>query len=919
MSNDYYQFENEFIPGTLAKAEELNEAFLAVEVAFDEAGVDIGRAIKLPEGFNSDLAEVTVGQRRFKVIGFNGLGELSLRGAFVYLGDWVTGFSYSENSIYRDPLTKNLYVVLIDHISTSIADDLIALKVALAINVFDVEQQRILAEAAADVAIANKLQTELDRVQTGLDRVQTGQDRIATAADRLFIEWAVDQFDDRYLGAKAVEPSLDNDGNPLQPGAIYLNTVTGFLRIYGPTGWFTFNIADEAIRAEFAAESARLSELMAATSENNALAYANAALAAAKTYSTIAQGLAATINGQYFLVATAQVQTFDVYQNNAGAALLKGQIDFGTAGKFYADGIDAFTVTDQLGFMLFYVEQDYFLFDNNFSDLKSVLTSLSGAANAVQVNDDGVSAVYVSDQLGFYVFEVSDLGVFFSAGYNDLESEIQFIKNELSGNNAESRVVLSQNTANLANLETINTTPQTHVTVPFYGYSLYMGYGQSNALGQESWPRLSKTQPFDNLMIGDSLRGNDMLVSANFVPTNGATLKPLIATVQNRANGTLIDDATIAATPEPNGNFAGETQIEGALNFSRREFLNRMALASDTSRRFVGSVTAVSGQSIAALSNGQPIFNKFKAASSVLKGIADGEARTSGIAATLYNQGEQDYSVSTPFETYKNALVQLADDIQSQVAQTIFAQGNLRRVPFLFAQTRVPGGLTRDDLVISRAQNEVGKEQNSKGMYLVGPNYPVPDKGIHLDPNGQRWLAQQFGKVYSRIISGKGWLHMHIKSVQKTGPRTLIVSCHVPCPPIQFKPVYTSTSGALVAQNFADRGFSLLQNYVEATDVGTYVQILGVEVVAPTVLKITTATDIDTDGVVILRYADFGGSPLQHTGNGNVCDSDPTIADSVYEYSAGTGQTLDKSIVELDGKPYPLCNFLVADQLTVQL
>jgi hypothetical protein len=46
-----------------------------------------------------------------------------------------------------------------------------------------------------------------------------------------------DLFDDRYLGAKASDPSVDNDGNPLVTGAMYFNTTTNSTRIYNGTSW----------------------------------------------------------------------------------------------------------------------------------------------------------------------------------------------------------------------------------------------------------------------------------------------------------------------------------------------------------------------------------------------------------------------------------------------------------------------------------------------------------------------------------------------------------------------------------------------------------------------------------------------------------------------------------------------------------
>jgi hypothetical protein len=44
-------------------------------------------------------------------------------------------------------------------------------------------------------------------------------------------------FDDRYLGAKASDPTVDNDGNPLVTGAMYFSTASNSTRIYNGSGW----------------------------------------------------------------------------------------------------------------------------------------------------------------------------------------------------------------------------------------------------------------------------------------------------------------------------------------------------------------------------------------------------------------------------------------------------------------------------------------------------------------------------------------------------------------------------------------------------------------------------------------------------------------------------------------------------------
>ena len=46
-----------------------------------------------------------------------------------------------------------------------------------------------------------------------------------------------DEFDDIYLGAKASPPTVDNDGNPLQTGALYYDTTSELMYVYSGTGW----------------------------------------------------------------------------------------------------------------------------------------------------------------------------------------------------------------------------------------------------------------------------------------------------------------------------------------------------------------------------------------------------------------------------------------------------------------------------------------------------------------------------------------------------------------------------------------------------------------------------------------------------------------------------------------------------------
>jgi hypothetical protein len=46
-----------------------------------------------------------------------------------------------------------------------------------------------------------------------------------------------DAFDDRYLGSKTSDPTVDNDGNALITGALYFNSVLNAMKVYNGSSW----------------------------------------------------------------------------------------------------------------------------------------------------------------------------------------------------------------------------------------------------------------------------------------------------------------------------------------------------------------------------------------------------------------------------------------------------------------------------------------------------------------------------------------------------------------------------------------------------------------------------------------------------------------------------------------------------------
>ena len=82
---------------------------------------------------------------------------------------------------------------------------------------------------------ATEAATSATNAATSATSAQTAQ--TAAEAAQTAAETAADNFDDTYLGAKASDPTVDNDGDALTAGDLYFNTTTNVLRVYTGSAW----------------------------------------------------------------------------------------------------------------------------------------------------------------------------------------------------------------------------------------------------------------------------------------------------------------------------------------------------------------------------------------------------------------------------------------------------------------------------------------------------------------------------------------------------------------------------------------------------------------------------------------------------------------------------------------------------------
>ena len=82
---------------------------------------------------------------------------------------------------------------------------------------------------------ASEASTSATNAATSATAAQTAQ--TAAEAAQTAAETAADNFDDTYLGAKASDPTVDNDGDALTAGDLYFNTTNNVLRVYTGSAW----------------------------------------------------------------------------------------------------------------------------------------------------------------------------------------------------------------------------------------------------------------------------------------------------------------------------------------------------------------------------------------------------------------------------------------------------------------------------------------------------------------------------------------------------------------------------------------------------------------------------------------------------------------------------------------------------------
>lgn len=227
----------------------LNTELDKIVAMVQEREDDITRVVQLSETDTSTtLTLPIVADRASKVLGFDATGStIAMQEIGNYRGNWAAGTAYVLRDIVKDTSNANIYICVQAHTSSGsqpLSTNANAASWALLVDAATATSSASAAASSASAAAssasaasgsASAASGSASSAASSASSAASAQSAAESARDATLA--AYDNFDDRYLGAKTSNPSLDNDGNALVAGALYFNSVAGEMRLWTGSAW----------------------------------------------------------------------------------------------------------------------------------------------------------------------------------------------------------------------------------------------------------------------------------------------------------------------------------------------------------------------------------------------------------------------------------------------------------------------------------------------------------------------------------------------------------------------------------------------------------------------------------------------------------------------------------------------------------
>lgn len=250
VGNRTIQRTTDFVTGGDFFANTVNDE-LDQQTIFNQQNAEgLQRALQAPQtdptSINMTLPRATL--RASKVLAFDANGNPTAADVIgSNRGNWASGTLYYVRDIVKDTSNNNIYQCSVQHTSSGsqpISTNTDSAKWFLLVDSASATSSAAAAASSASAAAssassastsASNAASSASAASTSASNAASAQTAAEAARDQTLASF--DSFDDRYLGAKTSDPTLDNDGNALVAGALYFNSSSGTMKVYTGSAW----------------------------------------------------------------------------------------------------------------------------------------------------------------------------------------------------------------------------------------------------------------------------------------------------------------------------------------------------------------------------------------------------------------------------------------------------------------------------------------------------------------------------------------------------------------------------------------------------------------------------------------------------------------------------------------------------------
>jgi len=248
----------DFTPGVEINRAALNTQLDTLTAIAADVKDQALRALRVQDSDITTSLEIPLASARAnKIFAFDSVGAVSITNEIgVYKGNWAASTSYLQRDLVKDTSTNNIFICLVAHTSSGsqpLTTNTDSAKWALIVDAASATSSASAAASSASAAAssASAASSSASAASSSASAASSSASASASSASSAASEASnaasfasaaaasYDSFDDRYLGPKSSNPTLDNDGAALLTGALYFNTSANEMRVYNGSSWLS--------------------------------------------------------------------------------------------------------------------------------------------------------------------------------------------------------------------------------------------------------------------------------------------------------------------------------------------------------------------------------------------------------------------------------------------------------------------------------------------------------------------------------------------------------------------------------------------------------------------------------------------------------------------------------------------------------